>query len=73
MHWVQMRFDERSSYDGILKYFSAVFVPERKVYFTGGCYTTTESASNSTFSVDLYVNTDKPIKKKNMLLKRYGH
>jgi N-acetylneuraminic acid mutarotase len=25
------------------------------------------------YQLDLFVNTDKPIKKKNMMLKRYGH
>ena len=41
MIWTQTKFDEKgSSYEGNLKYFSACFVPERKVMLTGGCYTT---------------------------------
>ena len=74
MIWSALHFDEKgSSFEGNLKYFSAVFVPERKVYMTGGCFTNTAQPSSQTFQLDLFVNADKPIKKKNMLLKRYGH
>jgi len=45
-----------------------------KVYLTGGCFTTNSFPSSSVFAVDSRGgNGNKPVKKKNMLLKRYGH
>lgn len=40
---------------------------------TGGVYSNTCLPSSTSFMIDLGVNTDRPVKKKNMLLKRYGH
>lgn len=74
MLWNKLSFDEKASaYEGNLKYFSITFVPERKIFMTGGVYTTTYQPSSTAFMIDLQVNTDKPLKKKNMLLKRFGH
>jgi hypothetical protein len=42
MLWNKLSFDEKASaYEGNLKYFSVTFVPERKIFMTGGVYTTT--------------------------------
>lgn len=74
MLWNKLSFDEKaSSYEGNLRYFSVTFVPDRKIFMTGGVYTTTSQPSSTAFMIDLQVNTDKPLKKKNMLLKRFGH
>lgn len=74
MLWHQFKFDEKiCPYEGNLKYFSVTFVPDRKILMTGGVYTTTQQPSNTNFMIDMQVNTDKPLKKKNMLLKRFGH
>lgn len=42
MLWHKFEFDfKNSAYEGNLKYFSVSFVPDRKVFMTGGVYTTT--------------------------------
>ena len=42
MLWHQFTFDEKNSaYEGNLKYFSVAFVPDRKIFMSGGVYTTT--------------------------------
>jgi len=42
MLWHKFEFDYKACpYDGNLKYFSVCFVPDRKVFMTGGVYTTT--------------------------------
>ena len=46
--------------------------PDRKIYLTGGCFTTNAYPSSMCFELTTKVIT-KPVKKKNMLLKRYGH
>lgn len=74
MLWQQIKLDEKGSpYEGNLRYMSTCFIPERRILMTGGVYTTTFQPSNTVFMIDLQVNTDKPLKKKNMLLKRFGH
>jgi len=74
MLWHSYKFDEKGSpYEGNLKYSSAAFIPDRKILLTGGVYSNNCLPSSTAFLIDLAVNTDKPIKKKNMLLKRYGH
>ena len=73
MRWTSNCFRDHSAYDGTLRYFSVCFVPNRKVYMTGGCYTTNAQPSSSCFAIDLWYITDKPIMKKNMIMKRYGH
>jgi len=73
MKWHQSGFDDKGIYDGTLRYSSSVFVPDRKVFMTGGCFTTNLQPSSICLSIDLKYNTGKPIKKKHMLLKRYGH
>lgn len=72
MQWWTMQFDNNSNYDGTLKYLSSCASPDKKIYLTGGCFTTNSNPS----SICLELNTKtitKPLKKKNMLLKRYGH
>ncbi len=74
MLWQQIKLDEKASpYEGNLRYMSTCFIPERRILMTGGVHTTTFQPSNTVYMVDLQVNTDKPLKKKNMLLKRFGH
>ena len=51
---------------------SAIPTPDRKIYLTGGCFTTNSYPSSLCFELNLKSIT-KPVKKKNMLLKRYGH
>lgn len=47
MVWSAANFDEKSSsYEGNLKYSSACYIPERKILFTGGCFTTNQQPSN---------------------------
>jgi hypothetical protein len=74
MTWHKHGFDYNNCpYEGNLKYFSVTFVPDRRVLMTGGVYTNNFQPSSTVFMIDLQVNTDKPLKKKNMLLKRFGH
>ena len=73
MLWSSSSFRDFSAYDGTLRYFTTCFVPNRKVYMIGGCYTTNAQPSSACFAIDLWYITDKPIMKKNMIMKRYGH
>jgi N-acetylneuraminic acid mutarotase len=74
MIWHSYKFEEKgSAYEGNLKYTAVAFVPERKIIMTGGVYSQSCLPSSTVFMIDLAVHTDRPIKKKNMLLKRYGH
>jgi hypothetical protein len=74
MLWHSYKFEEKgSAYEGNLKYTAVAFVPERKIIMTGGVYSQSCLPSSTVFMIDLAVHTDRPIKKKNMLLKRYGH
>jgi len=37
MSWSKHLIQSGSDFDGTLRYFSAVFVPDRKIFITGGC------------------------------------
>jgi hypothetical protein len=72
MQWSVVPFDNNSAYDGTLKYMGASYVPDKKIYLTGGCFVNNSYPSSSVFEVQFRA-INKPQKKKNMLLKRYGH
>ena len=73
MRWHQAQFSDQCTYEGNLRYFGASFVPNRKIYLTGGCSNVTSVASNSVYAIDLWYITEKPIKKQSMQSARYGH
>ena len=79
MNWfkIPVENDKRSkdAFDGNIRYGSICYVPpspDAKIILTGGCYTTNgfPSANVAEFRVK---SLKTPTKKKNMLLKRYGH
>lgn len=73
MQWNVLSFENNSSYDGTLKYMGVCFVSDKnKIYLTGGCFTNNAYPSSYVFELQLR-SLGKPFKKKNMLLKRYGH
>lgn len=72
MQWMAVPFDNNSSYDGTLKYMAGCVTVDRKIYLSGGCFTTNAYPSSLCFELTAKTIT-KPVKKKNMLLKRYGH
>lgn len=71
MQWSVVPFDNNSAYDGTLKYMGVCYV-DKKIYLTGGCFTNNSYPSSSCFELSVR-SINKPLKKKNMLLKRYGH
>ena len=72
MQWWVVNFDNNSTYDGTLKYMSSCSTVDKKIYLSGGCFITNAYPSSLCFEINTKV-LSKPIKKKNMLLKRYGH
>lgn len=72
MQWWVQNFDSSSTYDGTLKYMSACPTVDKKLYLTGGCFITNSYPSSLCFEISIKSIT-RPVKKKNMLLKRYGH
>ena len=72
MNWWVVNFDNNSAYDGTLKYMASCATPDRKIYLSGGCFTSNAYPSSMCFELSTKV-INKPLKKKNMLLKRYGH
>ena len=72
MQWSVVPFDNNSAYDGSLKYMSSCYLPDKKILLSGGCFTNNSYPSSSVFELQLRA-INKPIKKKNMFLKRYGH
>ena len=79
MMWTSHPFDNNSSYDGTLKYMASCATPysdtqpyQRRIYLSGGCFTNNAYPSSMFFELQPKTIT-KPVKRKNMLLKRYGH
>ena len=73
MKWTQAQFSDQGTFEGNLRYFGASFVPNRKIYLTGGCSVVTSVASSAVYAVDLWYITEKPIKKQSLKQARYGH
>ena len=72
MQWWVQQFDNNSTYDGTLKYMGSCTTLDKRIFLTGGCFTTNSFPSSMCFEISTKTIT-KPVKKKNMLLKRYGH
>jgi hypothetical protein len=53
MLWHEHKLDDKSPYEGNLKYFSVAFVPDRKLLMAGGVYTSTQQPNNGVFMIDL--------------------
>ena len=65
----------QETFDGTLRYGSVCYIPpcpDGKIILTGGCFTTNGFPSSNVVEFNVK-RIDKPIKKKNMFLKRYGH
>lgn len=73
MRWTKASFNPQGVYEGNLRYFGSCFVPNRKVYLTGGSSSVSAIATNNVLAVDLWYITDKPMKKNKMHKARYGH
>mmetsp|Transcript_42495 Transcript_42495/g.40743 ORF Transcript_42495/g.40743 Transcript_42495/m.40743 type:complete len:662 (+) Transcript_42495:374-2359(+) len=71
MQWWSMAFENNSAYDGSLKYMSSCAV-DKKIFLTGGCFVSNGYPSSICFEMQTRSLTQ-PVKKKNMLMKRYAH
>ena len=72
MQWWTIQFDNNATYDGSLRYMSSCASLDKKLYLTGGCFVSNSQPSSACFELNAKTAT-KPLKKKNMLLKRYAH
>ena len=51
MQWSVVPFDNNSAYDGTLKYMGVSYVPDKKIYLTGGCFVNNAYPSSSVFEI----------------------
>lgn len=79
MNWFKIPVNNdkktKDAFDGTLRYGSVCYIPpcpDGKIILTGGCFTTNGFPSSNVAEFNIK-RIDKPIKKKNMFLKRYGH
>lgn len=79
MQWATNTFDPTAAYDGSLKYmaccatpFSDVQAYQRRIYLSGGCFNNNSHPSSMMFEISPKA-LNKPTKRKNMILKRFGH
>lgn len=79
MLWQAQTFDNNSSYDGSLKYMACCCTPfsdsqayQRRIYLSGGVFNNNSFPSSTFFELQPKSLT-KPIKRKNMQIKRFGH
>jgi N-acetylneuraminic acid mutarotase len=77
--WQTTTFDSTSGFDGSLKYMACCATPfadtaayQRRIYLGGGVFNNNSQPSSSFY--ELTPKTiGKPVKRKNMILKRFGH
>jgi len=77
MTWTKVEVDRAANegkpiFDTKLRYLSSCFVPDKKIIVSGGCSTQSGYAQSGTIEFQLR-QMNKPLKKENMKLKRYGH
>lgn len=79
MNWMRISINNddktKTAFDGTLRYSACCFIPplpDEKIVMTGGCFTINGFPSNHT--AEFTIKTiRKPLKKRPMLLHRYGH